>query len=458
MTQEKKEPLAPTRTDANIVTDFQSTKGLDNYSSPRSVISTHVPGFANILNNSKIIDKPKYDASKMAPADELLNFPNWHLPEDLKEVIEYVAKGYNVTPDIPTAAMFSAAGAALGKTIKGHSGNHTNHPFLWFVIVGPKALGKSKPVEFFYSPLVEADNESARRYNQELNAWKAAPKDQRGDPPMLMTRVCQNATDERVFHKLAQNGGALAWVCDEFGTLMGGMGRYSSGGNSMMINNLLSLHTGLLFSRETVGDEALRVEAPAVTIMATTQPATIKKLMTPHLENGFFERFCYIRAHRLTEVRLPSKIPDEATRTWRDYIDRLTRNQVSDIYENNRAQEIHNNALLRWQTTSLGADDDTIASIYTKANYVCCRLLPIVARLRNENVIDAPTMLYSVDCTDFLINHQIRVYLEMRGPIESQLSKKEVGQFLLEKGLVANKSKLAGILGVSKSAVTQWGL
>jgi len=195
-----------------------------------------------------------------------------------------------------------------------------------------------------------------------------------------------------------------------------------------------------------------------VTIMATTQPATIKKLMAPHLENGFFERFCYIRAHRLTEVRLPSKIPDEATRTWRDYIDRLTRNQVSDIYENNRAQEIHNNALLRWQTTSLGEDDDTIASIYTKANYVCCRLLPIVARLRNENVIDAPTMLYSVDCTDFLINHQIRVYLEMREPIESQLSKKEVGQFLLEKGLVANKSKLAGILGVSKSAVTQWGL
>lgn len=458
MTQEKKEPLAPTITDAKIVKDSLSTNGLDNYSSSRSVISTHVPGFADILNNNKVKVKAKYDGSQMASADELRNFPNWYLPEDLKKVIEAVAKGYNVTPDIPTAAMFSAAGAALGKTIIGHSGNHTNHPFLWFVIVGPKALGKSKPVEFFYSPLVEADNESARRYNQELSAWKAAPKDQRGDPPMLMTRVCQNATDERVFHKLAQNGGSLAWVCDEFGTLMGGMGRYSSGGNSMMINNLLSLHTGLLFSRETVSDEALRVEAPAVTIMATTQPATIKKLMAPHLENGFFERFCYIRADRLTEVRLPSKIPDEATSTWRDHIDRLTRNHVSDVYEDYHAQEVHNNALLRWQSTSLDADDETIASIYTKANYVCCRLLPIVARLRGEEVIDRPTMLYSVDCTDFLINHQIKVYLEMRETIASQLSNKEVARFLLEKGLIPNKSQLAKFLGISKSAVTQWGL
>ena len=347
-------------------------------------------------------------------ADDLKVFPTDGLPKDLQNVIEDVAKGYQCDPSIVTAAIFSAAGTALGKSVVGISDNYRNHPALWFVIVGKASSGKSAPVEWVYKPLMEYEIAEHDRYKAEMKQWESLPREMRGGTPRLHSRIAGNITDEKLLKKLADNDGALCWKHDEFATLLGGMGKYSNGGAGMIVGSLLTIFSGVSFSKESVSDETKMIKSPALNIITTTQPSVLKKLMAPYLQNGFFERFLYINIDSKVPEYKPVIITDDTTRIWTEYIERLLRNNISKLRERPEAHDIHVAAMNRWRDEErllLEFDggnlfEDVCCSILEKANYQLCRLSIIVAMLRNENIITAPAMQYSVDCVDYLINGQ----------------------------------------------------
>lgn len=400
-----------------------------------------------------------------APASDLKEFPVWGLPDDLQQVIKDVADGYQCDPSIVTAAIFSAAGTALGKSVVGISDNYRNHPALWFVIVGKAGIaGKSAPVEWVYKPLMEYEIAEHNRYKSEKMMWESQPKETRGEAPRLHTRIAGNITDEKMLCKLADNDGALCWKHDEFATLLGGMGKYSNGGAGMIVGNLLTIFSGGDFSKESVSGEPLMIPSPALNIISTTQPSVLKKLMTPYLQNGFFERFLYINiAGKVPEYK-PVIITDETRRIWSEYIDRLLRNDVNELVEHPAAYDIHVDAMNRWRDeerlmmegNSGDLYDDVCCSLLEKANYQLCRLSMIAARLNGDKIITAPVMKYSVDCVDYLINGQkfalIRI---LHGDKWNEPTLADTLSQLYRLKPDLNQSELARALGTSQQYVNK---
>lgn len=399
-----------------------------------------------------------------APADDLKGFPVWGLPDDLQQVIIDVAEGYQCDPSIVTAAIFSAAGTALGKSVVGISDNYHNHPALWFVIVGKASSGKSAPVEWVYKPLMEYDIAEHNRYKAERMQWESLPKETRSEAPRQHTRIAGNITDEKLLYKLADNKGALCWKHDEFATLLGGMGKYSNGGAGMIVGNLLTIFSGGNFSKESVSGDSLMIESPALNIITTTQPSVLKKLMTPYLQNGFFERFLYINIAGKVPVYKPVIITDETRRIWSEYIDRLLRNNVSELREYPEAYEIHVNAMNRWrdeerlmmEVNSGDLYEDVCCSLLEKANYQLCRLSMIAARLRDENIITPTAMQYSVECVDYLINGQKVALLRiLHGDKRNEPTLADTLSQLYRLKPDLNQSELARALGTSQQYVNK---
>lgn len=349
-----------------------------------------------------------------APPAELKEFPVWGMPDNLQQVIKDVADGYQCDASIVTAAIFSAAGTALGKSIVGISDNYCNYPANWFVIVGKASSGKSAPVEWVYKPLMEYEIAEHNRYKSERMKWESLPRETRGEAPRLHSRIAGNITDEKLLYKLADNDGALCWKHDEFAALLGGMGRYSNGGAGMIVGNLLTIFSGCDFSKESVSGEPLMILSPALNIISTTQPSVLKKLMAPYLQNGFFERFLYINITGKVPEYKPVIITDETRLIWTQLVDQLLRNDVREILEHPAAHEIHVEAMNRWREEERlliefeNGDlyEDVCCSLLEKANYHLCRLSIIAARLNGDYIISAPVMKYSVDCVDYLLNGQ----------------------------------------------------
>lgn len=424
-------------------------------------------GMQRILINSQ--PEPKNEkwnpgGDTIAPPGDLIEFPTWGLPEELQGIIKEVANGYQCDPSIVTAAIFSAAGTALGKSVVGISDNYRNYPANWFVIVGKASSGKSAPVEWVYKPLMDNDAEAHKQYKAERMQWELLPRETRGDAPKLRTRIAGNITDEKLLYKLADNNGSLCWRHDEFATLLGGMGRYSSGGAGMIVGNLLSIFSGADFSKESVSGEPFLISSPALNIISTTQPSVLKKLMLPYLQNGFFERFLFVNIGNNVPEYKPVIITDGARRTWTEYIDQLLRNDVSELREHAAAYDIHVAAMNRWrdeQRMMIEFDsgdlyEEVCCSILEKANYHLCRLSIIAARLKGDNIISAPVMRYAVDCTDFLINGQKAALLKiLHGDKRSEPTLNDTIRQLYRIKPDLNQSALARSIGTSQQYISK---
>ena len=403
-----------------------------------------------------------------APTEDLQQFPTWGLPEDLQKVIQEVADGYQCDQSTVTASIFAAAGAALGKSIIGISDNYRNYPALWFVIVGKASSGKSAPLDWVFKPLMDYDAEAYKVYKASRIQYEAEAKESRGEPPRLLSRIAANITDEKLLYKLAENNGALCWKHDEFASLLGGLGKYSNGGASMIVGNLLSIFSGGDFTKESVSGEPLFIPSPALSIISTTQPSVLKKLMAPYLQNGFFERFLFVNIGGKVPDYKPVIISQDARRIWGEYIDGLIRNDVTEIQEHVAAYNIHVAAMNRWREEErvlMEADygdlfAEVSCSILEKANYHLCRLSIIAARLNGENMITAPIMQYSVDCVDYLIDGQKVALLKIlhddrRGePTKAETIRQLFRHYpvLTEK---KRKSAFARLLGVSQEYITK---
>ena len=380
----------------------------------------------------------------------------------MQRIIKEVADGYQCDPSIVTAAIFSAAGTALGKSVVGISDNYRNYPALWFVIVGIASRGKSAPVEWVYKPLMDYDLAGYKQYKAERMQWESQPRELRCDAPRLRTRIAGNITDEKLLYKLADNNGALCWKHDEFATLLGGMGKYSSGGAAMIVGSLLSIFSGARFSKESVSGEPFMIDEPALNILSTTQPAELKRLMKPYLQNGFFERFLFVNVGGSVPEYKPVIIPDETRRTWNEYIDQLLRNDVGELREHAAAYDMHVAAMNRWrdeerimmEIDSGDLFEDVSCSLLEKANYHLCRLSIIAARLNGESIITAPVMQYSVDCVDYLLNGQKAALLQiLHGDKRGEPTLADTIRQLQRLKPDLNQSALARAIGTSQQYI-----
>lgn len=453
MREKEKAAGAAQQDDAKVMNIPELTKDLEEKKRPRPMKS--------ILINAEPKESELYNNHPWT------GFETWGLPNELQSVVKEVSEGYQCSPDIPAVAMFSAAATALGKRVQGIFDNYTNYPAMWFVIVGRASSGKTAPVDFIYKPIIEREKSAFEKYGAERAEYENTPKDKRGTPPRLHSLLAGNVTDEKLLYKLAENGGSLCWKHDEFATMFGGMGKYSNGGSGMIIGNLLSMFSQSDFSIERVMSEPLYISNPALNIISTTQPAVLKRLMMPYISqrNGLFERFNFVYVRDDTPPYKRTLINEESVIAWRECIDRLLRLEPHTIQEHPKAYKWHTAAIDRWRNNArlLNDDvimdeeafDDTQASIYSKAEYMLCRIAIIVAELNGDTIISPTTMQYSIEVVDYLISHQIRTLFSITNKQQREPSKGEALRQLRRAFPELNQSQLSRALGVSQQYVNK---
>ncbi len=462
---------------------FESTKKVKS-----NVISTHLPGSAEAIsgNSSDEEQQRQWDAmadeffsdedtadNSASPANfggTLDTFPADYMPDDLKGVVDAVCKNRNADPAGAWASLFAVAGASLGKTCLGHFGSDTDWGALWWVLNGGAGTNKSPIVKFFISPLRMYEREAYDRYCADLEQWASIPKKDRGDEPRLRSLIADNITDEKFFMKCCDNGGAIFWAVDEFDGLINGLGQYSKNGSPAEAN-LKTMYSQEDMSRETVGGRPMLIPSPAVTIISTTQPDMLARIMRKYIDrgDGFFDRFLFIPMRTQLPTKDEPPIPDNVIQLWQSYVDRLLHNQKADIYEDDEARDVRLEARHKWQVQCVtheglaAQNNDTllyrVASLYPKAHYTICRLAVVVARLRGEDTITAATMSYCEAVTDYLIHQQIKtLYSIAQAHIKPTITKKDVCRWLVENleredGTRPPKAEIARFMGMSRQTL-----
>lgn len=420
-----------------------------------------------VLIHSALQEQPRQEwkpTGTETPQEDLKEFPVWGLPKDLQTVIETVADGYRCSPSIPAAAIFSAAGTAIGKTVKGKFGNYVNYPANWFVIVGKASSGKTGAGEWVYKPLMDYEEKSYMDYCTARDEYNQQPKDQRGEPPRRQSRIEGLMTDEKLLHKLAENGGALCWKHGELEALFGGMGRYNKGGAGMIIGCLEDIFSHTTLQRDTLSGNTIFVKEPALNIFSTTQPIKLKQLMAQYVKGrgGYFERFLFVHVEKRKGCKEPGIIDDDVRRVWHEHIDRLLRLEHFEMTENAQAQELHRAAVERWEERGdtldeNGSDDDfddVKSSIYYKANYHLCRMAMTAAVLNGDRIISAPVIRYAIDVTNYLVANQLyflNVVVRDDRQRGQSVGMKEVCQYLVQRG--KRQIEIANFLGVERQTV-----
>ena len=413
------------------------------------------------------------DSSQESPTgygDTLDTFPSYHLPDELKAVVDAVCKNRNADPAGACASLLAVAGASLGKTCLGHFGSDTDWGALWWVLDGGPGTNKSPIVKFFISPLRRYEREAYDRYCADLEQWASIPKKDRGDEPRLKSLVADNITDERFFAKCCDNGGAIFWAVDEFDGLINGLGQYSKNGSPAEAN-LKTMYSQEDISRETVGGRPMLIPSPAVTILTTTQPDMLARIMRKYIDrgDGFFDRFLFVPMVTQPPTKEESPIPDDVRRLWQSYVDGLLHNQLADIYEDNEARAVRLEAKHKWQVQCVTHEGlavqnsdpiyNRVASLYPKGHYTLCRLAVVVARLRGESIITAATMRYCVALTEYLLHQQTKtLYNIVEARIKPTITKKDVCRWLVdnlerEDGTRPPKAEIARFMGMSRQAL-----
>ena len=365
-------------------------------------------------------------------------FPTDHLPDDRKIMVDAVCKNRNADPAGAWASLLAVSGASLGKSCLGHFGSDTDWGALWWVLNGFSGSAQKSPtVSFFVSPLRQYERDAYDRYCADLEQWANVPKKDRGDEPRLKSLIADGITDEKFFMKCCDNGGAIFWMVDELDGLVCGLGQYKkSGGTAEAI--LKTMFTQLDVSRETISGRPMLIQSPAVTILTTTQPDMVARLMRKYIDqgDGFFDRFLFVPMGTQPPTKNEPPIPEDARRLWQSYVDRLLHNQLAHIYEDEAARAVRLEARYKWQVQCVmheglaAQNDDTplyrVASLYPKAHYTLCRLAVVVARLRDEETITAATMRYCVTLTEYLLHQQIRPFTASQRHTESPQSLKKM--------------------------------
>lgn len=468
-------------TDEDVENTAKITQNVDTHKESGKNMPLRAIGVPLSMPPRVFINRPKVakdeaqqtEWSKGSPTscgDTRNTFPTDHLPDELKAVVDAVCKNRNADPAGAWASLLAVSGASLGKSCLGHFGSDTDWGALWWVLDGGPGTNKSPIVSFFVNPLRRYERDAHDRYCADYEQWASIPKKDRGDAPRLKSLIADNITDERFFAKCYDNGGAIFWAVDEFDGLVNGLGQYSKNGSTAEAN-LKTMYTQEDVSRETVSGRPMLITSPAVTILTTTQPDMLARIMRKYIDrgDGFFDRFLFIPMGTQPPTKDEPPIPDDIRQLWQSYVDKLLHNQLAHIYENDEARDVRLEARHKWQVQCVtheglaAQNDDTLlyraASLYPKAHYTLCRLAVVVARLRDEDTITATTMRYCVAVAEYLLHQQIKtLYSIAEAHRKPTITKKDVCRWLVENleredGTRPPKAEIARFMGMSRQAL-----
>ena len=237
--------------------------------------------------------------------DEVLPFPVSTLPLALRDLVVEGAAALVAPPDFVAVPLLIAAGAAIGDALELElKPGWTEGPNLYGACVGDPGSKKSPNFRLAMQPLYRIQARLRREYEQEkevyrqeLAAWEARKRADRGpkpEAPVFRHVITTDATTEALAPMLLNSKGLLLFK-DELTGWVRGMDQYRSGGRGADRQHYLSMWSRSLIKVDRKSSaEPIIVARPLLSVFGGIQPDLLPDLAdAAQREDGFVDRLLW---------------------------------------------------------------------------------------------------------------------------------------------------------------------
>lgn len=238
------------------------------------------------------------------------------MPESLQPLLQETAIAHGVNLTIPIFALFSLAGALVGRkrSITAKSG-YVICGNLWLLLVANSGTGKSPVMRKFGAALGKLQKEAAAQYRKEVAVYEEALvayqkkrkegiEGERPEPPKWRIARISDTTEEGLVDILAQNPDGIQIYRDEISGFIKSMNRYSQG-ESGLRQLLLEGHDGEGHSVYRSSNQArcLSIDKAFVGLAGGVQPGVLREVLADKKlgamsADGFWERTIFVIAQK----------------------------------------------------------------------------------------------------------------------------------------------------------------
>lgn len=252
--------------------------------------------------------RPEPALVEWAPVPSTLTFPLNALPPMVRRWAREVADTMPTAPEVAATFALGAISGAVGATRKIRLARTWSElPCLWICVVAEPGVARKTPVLKLSTRAIHAwqqekaaDYRAAKaRYEQDLAAWQALPKEKRGERPeeaRFTHALVSDVTIEKLASILEQNPRGVLMERDELLGWIRSMNQYR-GGEGADRQHYLSIWAGspIKVDRQK-NPEPTYIRAPFVAITGGIQPTVVEQLRQSRVktsDDGLFERLLW---------------------------------------------------------------------------------------------------------------------------------------------------------------------
>lgn len=334
---------------------------------------------------------------------EKIEFPFSLLPDWFQTVVQDHADSYRTPKELWMAAFLSGISAASGKRFKLVTGNYTNYPQLWLMVVGSSGTGKSEAFRVAFKRLNEIDNKTFAKNQIDYQDWEALGK--QGAPPRWEQMCIGDTTPEALYTALSHSPNGLTLYRDELSGWFKDIGRYNQSGE---IGHYLSIFDNNQFTINRKGDRPSLISEPFLNIFGTIQPGVLQDVLSRNgaEESGFAQRFLYLYPD--FPIREYEKVGKTSDLTqYNNLIDSILRiDQTGETVLSHEAEDVYSlfyNEMERERSQA----NDFWAAVYSKAQIQVLRLALTVKIARLPEVPTDEVEREDMECAEGMIRYFI---------------------------------------------------
>jgi hypothetical protein len=271
-------------------------------------------------------------------------FPVEVLPERVLSFVWEAAEALGVDLALVAGPCLAALAGCIGnrRRIVVKPGGWAETPVLWIVIVQPSGSKKTPALKMVLDHLqkreaaeVEAEEQRRSEYEEELERWRSAPKNGRGEPPEkpepARRLLVSDVTTEGLLFVHARAPLGLLLFRDELGGWLRSFNQYKSGGQGGDAQTWTEMHQGGTALVDRKHSPTVSVPRAAVSIVGGIQPELLRSCLSgEHLFDGIASRILFVAPPERMKKWTDATVRDESREGWTALLDEILALQADE--------------------------------------------------------------------------------------------------------------------------------
>jgi len=379
-------------------------------------------------------------------------FPLSGFPPLLQQIIQEAARIYGTPPDFWAAAIFAAAGAAIGQAVILRT-KFENPPLFWLAVIGQSGSGKTEPFKFAFAPLHQADRIKFDEYKR-ISEFTDPEKGKKGRsqphfPPQL---IVNDATPEALAGAMAARERGIMIEREELAGWIADFNRYNRSGEQQQ---MLSSWSQSPYKVNRVSGRNLYISQPFVSVAGGIQPEVLPTLAGDGRDvNGFLPRFCFVWPDKVSTPRYCLEdLPPELITAYDNFIQSLLSmpGYRDPVALSREAETIYSDFYNSNAAAMDAAPDDYTRAIYAKLNIHALRAAVLLHVINGGGAeLQPDTMQQAIEIAEYFRYTAHKVAAVISKPID----KAPIIKYLGSLGFTS-QGEIAKALGVSRQYVNK---